>query len=217
MDKWESIRKQFSSRLTTFVVNKDVVEARGKERTEEEQRILELVARGKNLSAIALELHAVDFYAASHLLKLCEEGFIKVDMVPQESHYDLQIQELRERLAEGLNLFNQDQHDKVLDAFEAALEAGPECDAALVDELSNLIEEAEKIKKVPREGIPVIKIPLEELGNLNLAPQEGFVISRMGGEWDIRSILKICPLSELEALKIIKGLMDRDIIEIKPA
>jgi serine/threonine protein kinase len=217
MDKWENIRRQFSSRLTTFAVNKDVVDARAEERTDEEQRILELVVRGKNLSEVALELHAVDYYAASQLLQLCEDGFIKVDLVPQESHYDTQIQELRDRLAQSLELFNEDQHQKILENFDAALEAGSDSASASVDELSNLIEEAEKIKTVPREGIPKIKVPLEELANLSLAPQEGFVLSRMGGDWDIRSILKICPLSELEALKIIKGLIDRGIIEIQPA
>jgi tetratricopeptide (TPR) repeat protein len=216
MDKWESIRKKFSSRLTTFTLNKQFQEALdSKELTEEEQRILELVERDKNLAEIALELHAVDFYAASRLLELCERGWIRVSDVPEELPYEEQVQELRERLGEGLRSFQKGEHAKALSAFEAALEIDPHSKANLfVDKISRIFEDAAEVRKVPREGVPVLKVGMDELAELDLEPQDGFVLSRMSGDWDVRSILKICPLSEIDVLKIIKKFMDKGIIEL---
>jgi hypothetical protein len=216
MDKWESIRKKFSSRLTTFTLNKQFQDALdSKELTEEEQRILELVERDKNLAEIALELHAVDFYAASRLLELCERGWVRVRDVPEELPYEEQVQELRGRLAEGLRSFQQGEHAKALTAFEAALEIDPHSKAnVFVDKISRIFEDAAEVKKVPREGVPVLKVGMDELAKLDLEPQDGFVLSRMSGDWDVRSILKICPLSEIEVLKIIKKFMDKGIIEL---
>jgi hypothetical protein len=216
MEKWESIRKKFSSRLTTFALNKQFQEALdSKDLTEEEQRILELVERDKNLAEIALELHAVDFYAASRLLELCERGWVRVRDVPEELPYEEQVQELRGRLAEGLRSFQQGEHAKALAAFEAALEIDPHSKAnVFVDKISRIFEDAAEVKKVPREGVPVLKVGMDELAKLDLEPQDGFVLSRMSGDWDVRSILKICPLSEIEVLKIIKKFMDKGIIEL---
>jgi hypothetical protein len=43
---------------------------------------------------------------------------------------------------------------------------------------------------------------------------EGFVLSRINGQWDVRSILKLCPMSEDEALSIFLRLLDRRVIEL---
>ena len=37
---------------------------------------------------------------------------------------------------------------------------------------------------------------LADLTRENIDPQEGFVLSRVNGQWDVRSILKLCPMSE---------------------
>jgi hypothetical protein len=217
MNKWERIREQFPSRLTTFVLNREVVDGSEADAlTDEERRILELVNQRKNLAEIALELHAVDYYAASLVQELCKSGFIKVDKVPTESPYERQAQELRDRLAKGLESFDRGEHTEALAAFEAAADKESPSEAdPFEDKIESMMEDADAVKKVNREGIPVLKIPLDEIAKMRLAPQEGFVLSRISGDWDVRSILKICPLGELEVLKIIKGFMDRGIIELK--
>jgi hypothetical protein len=43
--------------------------------------------------------------------------------------------------------------------------------------------------------------------------QEGFVLSRVNGQWDVRSILKLCPMSEEDALVIFLRLLERKVIE----
>ena len=50
---------------------------------------------------------------------------------------------------------------------------------------------------------------MEELESHQLDPQEGFVLSRVNGEWDIESITKICPMGEQDVRAIFQTLMDQ--------
>jgi len=59
------------------------------------------------------------------------------------------------------------------------------------------------------------RISPSELTNQQIDPQEGFVLSRINGAWDIQSILSICPFREADCLRMIQKLMERGIVEIK--
>ena len=50
----------------------------------------------------------------------------------------------------------------------------------------------------------------------NFDPNEGFVISRVNGQWDVQSILKLCPMGEEEALLIFARLLERKVIAMQP-
>ena len=49
---------------------------------------------------------------------------------------------------------------------------------------------------------------------VQLDPKEGFILSRINGEWDIQSILSICPFRDADCLRMIKRLIDRKVIGI---
>jgi len=51
-----------------------------------------------------------------------------------------------------------------------------------------------------------------ELTNQQIDPQEGFVLSRINGSWDVQSILSICPFREADCLRMIRKLIERGII-----
>jgi tetratricopeptide (TPR) repeat protein len=212
-DEWQRIREVFPSRYTTFEVG-DTDEA---ELTAEDRRILELAKKGKNLAEIALEMHAVDFYAAARLLELYNRGLLSVAEAPEDIPFEQQIEELRERLKHGVVCFNAGQYPEAMAAFEAALEIDPHNKYARLFFLKTqrLIDDGKRTPNIPLGRIPVLKLSLEELANVTLDPQEGFVLSRVNGEWDIRSIIKICPMSETDVLSIFKRLMDDGLIELK--
>jgi hypothetical protein len=46
-------------------------------------------------------------------------------------------------------------------------------------------------------------------------PQEGFVLSRINGSWDVRSLLKLCPIPEEEVLLIFSRLLERQVIALR--
>ncbi len=70
-------------------------------------------------------------------------------------------------------------------------------------------------RAIHRDGVPRVTVDLATLTRQNLDPQEGFVLSRVNGLWDVQSILTLCPMGEDEALRIFTRLLDRRLIEIR--
>ena len=71
-----------------------------------------------------------------------------------------------------------------------------------------------------RETVPLDKVPALRIGAVALSqqqfdPHEGFVLSRINGEWDVRSILKLCPMPEEETLLIFARLLERQVISLR--
>jgi hypothetical protein len=66
-----------------------------------------------------------------------------------------------------------------------------------------------------KDDIPYLKQSLEELIKQSFSVHETFIISRINGSWDIQTIVKICPLKECDILRILKGLMSKDVIGLK--
>lgn len=215
-DEWQRIHEVFPSRLTTFDVNHDVLE-KTSELSEDDRRVLELVARGMNVSEIALELHSVDFYAASKLLDLYERNLVVVKETPEEIDFEQQVTELRDKLDTGVSLYHAGDYENALSAFETALDLDSQNKYARLFTLKikRILEDLEQVSEIPPEAVPHLKVTLVELAQLDLDPQEGFVLSRVNGEWDIDSITKICPMGEQEVLILFKRLLDQGLIELE--
>jgi hypothetical protein len=64
------------------------------------------------------------------------------------------------------------------------------------------------------DAVPRLARPLEELSNEGLAPEEGFVLSRVNGTSDVASIVKISPLAELEARLVFWKLVNAGIVTL---
>ncbi|HEY7700224.1 MAG TPA: DUF4388 domain-containing protein [Vicinamibacteria bacterium] len=199
-DEWERIHEVFPTRLTTFDIEHEAVEA-ASDISDEDRRVLELVAREKNLAEISLELH--------------ERKLVRVRESQEEIDYDDQVKTLRDKLKEGVGLYNSGQYEKALDAFEEALTLDPQNKYArlFVLKIQRILEDLQNVADIPLDKVPRLKVTLVELAQLNLDPQEGFVISRVNGEWDVASITKICPMGEQEVLIIFKRLIDQGLIE----
>jgi hypothetical protein len=57
-------------------------------------------------------------------------------------------------------------------------------------------------------GVPVLSRPLGELRSLSVTPEQGFILSRVDGQIDVRSIVQISPLPEIDALLVLRGLIE---------
>ena len=68
------------------------------------------------------------------------------------------------------------------------------------------------LRTVPLDKVPTLLMDMRTLTRENFDPQEGFVLSRVNGEWDVRSILKLCPMAEEDALLIFARLLERKVI-----
>ena len=69
--------------------------------------------------------------------------------------------------------------------------------------------------RVPIDKVPVLRLTAMALSQQRFAPEEGFVLSRINGQWDIRSILKLCPMPDEQTLLIFSRLLERQVIELR--
>jgi len=66
----------------------------------------------------------------------------------------------------------------------------------------------EKLRKalesdgVTPTSVPKLKCSMDELMNLDISPQEGFMLTRVDGSYNIQAILKMSPMPKLEALTL---------------
>jgi hypothetical protein len=51
-------------------------------------------------------------------------------------------------------------------------------------------------------SIPKLAISMDQLTTVKISPQEGFMLTRINGSYDIQSIVKITPMPQLDALLV---------------
>ncbi len=90
------------------------------------------------------------------------------------------------------------------------------------ESLRRLTAEAEAafVEKAYRHFLPPSKVlalttEMDQLEAEDLSPSEVFMLSRIDGTWDIKSIIQIAPLRESDALRTLKRLRENGLIELK--
>ena len=56
---------------------------------------------------------------------------------------------------------------------------------------------------------------MQSLTQRPFSPHEGFVLSRINGQWDVKSIMKISPIKELDVLMIFHKFLKDGVIHLK--
>lgn len=89
--------------------------------------------------------------------------------------------------------------------------------------LGKLVAEAEVAfrDKAYRHYLPASQVvhltatPEQLAAEANLSPEEFFLISRIDGSWDVKSIIQISPIREVDALRTLKRMRERGFIELR--
>jgi hypothetical protein len=71
------------------------------------------------------------------------------------------------------------------------------------------------LPKVSPGAIPVLTKPMEELMSFPFTPPEAFIVSRINGMWDVRSIARISPFPEPDVLRMFQRLRQSGVISFK--
>jgi uncharacterized protein DUF4388 len=184
----------------------------------ETRQLLYFLEKRMSVSEICYNMHTSPFAVYAQLYDLVNKGLANVaGELPEIPDPVSHMPNLPEAAAELLLLaraeLDNDQADRALSIIHNVLRREPKNIAA-----ENLLIEAERkfisqvYAKIPPTGVPRIVLKPEELGKKEIGPQEGFVLSRINGEWDIESILSICPFREADSLRMIKAMLDNGII-----
>jgi len=184
-------------------------------------QILSFVEKRMSVAEICYHMHASPFHVYGLIFELINKGFARVtNELPEPfSAAATEVEDLPESLTE------------MVWSAERKLEGDPDVALAILHRVlqedpknaraQELLEEAEeqfikrfyKSELAPHQ-VPIIVMAPTDLNAEQLSPQEGFLLSRINGSWDVQSIVSICPFREADSLRMMRNLLSRGIIGV---
>jgi hypothetical protein len=183
-------------------------------------RLLALCNGNRSIYEITRLIKSTKFNVCRTLLDLYEERMIEVGSFKRQVIQPLmQVKRdpLREMLAHIEALLKQGRLD---DAEKATLKLERnQPNHPDVKKVKRWIED-KKLETTAKRVIKPTAVPhlakdVAEITKMDLGPEEGFIISRINGAFDVKSIIKISPFDEALCLKIFKQFMDDGVIVFK--
>jgi len=187
--------------------------------SKEVRQLLYFVEKRMSVAEICYNMHASPFHVCGQLYDLVGKGIARVAGEVAESaggaedsvDYPETVPEL---LAAARIQLGKGEAEAALATLQRILEKDPSnSDARTLSSVAEdkLIKQLYAAPLLPN-AVPRILISEAGLTDQQLAPQEAFLLSRINGEWDVKSVLSICPFREVDSLRMIKTLLDRGII-----
>ena len=101
---------------------------------------------------------------------------------------------------EAENALDQGKLDMALESFRKAKDAeGASSLKSRIDSGETKLRKALEAAGVSLGAVPKLACGMEELTKLKISPQEGFMLTRVDGSFDIKSILKMSPMPAIDA------------------
>jgi hypothetical protein len=223
VDEWRRIRKVIPHEQVIPVAVVDLATVPGLGAGE--QRMLELVDDERTVEEIRLQIHSTEFQICKLFFDQWQLGHVKLVKLraggPASSSSGgaadgaLSADVL---VAAGRAFLEKGELEPALRHLRAARALEPEHPEAQ----ETLTQAEKKIREqIERAGVTLGSIPqvtatMEQLTSSNLSPQEGFMLTRINGTYDIQSILKIAPMPQLDALMLFSRLASGGYIRLAP-
>jgi len=229
IDEWSRIRQHIPNDDVVPMLQKAIDEA---SLTDVERTIINAVDGRRNIADIVLESRSSSFVVSSTLLHRIREGQVRLmDALPAPPPPPPPVEEpaaaMRsvpmtedEEITSLLNRAQQALRSKDFEKAQRLLRAAQNLDPnhpkvrASVKGAETVIINELKSAGVGDSKVPRVAKPFEELTSMNFTPNEGFLLSRINGTWDIGSLVKISPIREADALLIFYKLWKDNIIAL---
>jgi len=188
----------------------------------EYRQVLFFVEKRMSVAEICYHMHASSFHVYGQLYTLIAEGVARVSgELPEGSPSPIkEVEDLPESVTEMVwqaeRKLDEDPEAALL-IIQKALQQqpnNPEAQSLLPAAEEKYIKRVYETGGVSPRSVPQMLVSPADLTDQQIDPQEGFVLSRINGSWDIQSILSVCPFREADCLRMIKRLLDRGIIGV---
>ncbi|BCW93365.1 MAG: hypothetical protein KatS3mg007_1259 [Thermoanaerobaculum sp.] len=222
-DEWERIRQVIPSPRTTFapgpVPPADVTEA----------RVVSLASEGRTAAAISFELHCSDFDAFTLLASLVQKRVLQVKNPGTAERPGDTVGTVKKLLAKAKSAELAGRLEEAEEAYEAVLLINPvhvQARKALIALRERSLTPADPsafnipplsprpAETVPLDGVPRLAVDFSTVTRLELSPEEGYLLSRINGSWDVKSIVRLFPEGQAKALEILSQLEAKGLIRI---
>jgi hypothetical protein len=190
------------------------------------RRIVEAVNGHRSIEELILESRSSHFKVAKTVCEFLEAGLMKIvarARPPAERTPSAEVRAVRTEADELSSLLTLAQEslrtgdfDKTLRMLKAAQNVDPS-DARVASALrgaSTMIINALESEGIVAKKVPKLVKGFDEISQMNFTPNEGFMLSRINGTWDVGSIVKISPLREIDSLLILRKLQRDGIVKL---
>lgn len=212
-DEWRRIRAVFPSNDTILSLRPDV-NLKALKLTPLQKKLAYLLTLKKSISEMLLELHGSDFPVNFELFQLYEKDIVEVLETAPPLIEEISPAKLFNK---GLELMAYHNYKDAIATFQEVLRLDPQNAWA-----SEQIDQAEKAlcqeyyrTSILASKVPYFLIPESGLMRYKLSHEEGFIASRINGTWDVKSIVMLSPLREIEILQALEKLLKLELIALK--
>jgi hypothetical protein len=222
VDEWKQIRAKIPNNNVVAVATRELRSADGDPGIE---KILSLVDDDRTIQEIALQTHSGEFHVCRVLYEQIRGGNLKVVRPRQiQAEAPASPTDQGDTVDADALLRIADKHvenrefARGIRHLRAAQNLEPDS-----NRIKKTAEAAEKriIVAIRQDGIDMKAVPEvacdpTKLDSLDLSPQEGFILTRVNGTYDIQTILKITPVPPLEAQVLFWKLHQAGHISLEP-
>jgi len=232
VDEWTRIRETIPNEVVIPVPLKEIDDS---DLEEVEEPIVRAIDGKRTIAEIVLESRSSAFTVSSTVSALVRHGYVKLVDPGTQKMAKLAEEAVGAAAAtvEPRRDFNEDDEiQSLLNGAQAALRARDfEKTQRLLRAAQNLDPNHPKVRtsikgaetvilgELRNQGLLDSKVPrvsksIEEITQMNFTPNEGFILSRINGQWDIGSLIKISPIRETDAMLIFYKLWRESIIAL---
>ena len=187
--------------------------------SKEVRQILFFLQKRMSVAEISYNMHASPFHIYGQLYDLVDQGIARVAGEAPEDFRAPQVtlaqpETVPNLIAAARSQLSSGDGESAISTVQKVLDKEPnnsEARALLTVAEDSLIKQMYVHPLLPN-AVPKLIMSDDGVTMQPLAPQEAFVLSRINDEWDVKSILSICPFREVDSLRMIKALHDRGII-----
>ncbi|MCU1245392.1 MAG: hypothetical protein JWN02_1302 [Acidobacteria bacterium] len=240
VDEWMRIRELIPNELLVPVMEREVDEEADLD--DAGKQVVRAIDGKRAIADIIVESRSSAFVVSSVMYQLVREGYIrlaesgvqkaaKVEAEiapapaiiaspepvaaapgpPAEMSEDDEITSFLTRAQQALRAKDFEKAQRLLRAAQNLDPNHPKVRSAVKGAETVIVNEVRSAGLLDSK-VPRIEKPLEEITQMNFSPNEGFLLSRINGTWDIGSLVKISPIRETDALLIFYKLWREGII-----
>jgi hypothetical protein len=218
-DEWKRIRE----RVPDATVVPTLVRPINLDKLAERERLMVHQIDGqRSIEEIALQTHSAEFAVSRFIFECLSDGTMALAQsvvrrrrvaATSGGSTDTDVEHFLQRGQASLK----EDPQAAYRMFKVARELDPADGRAAeaVRDAEREIRSALERDSVTGEKIPELAISIPELTERTFSPQEGFVLSRINGQWDVKSIMKISPIKELDVLMIFQRFWKDGVIRWK--
>ena len=187
------------------------------------EQILELVDDERTVEEIRLATHSSEYHVSRVLFDQYQKGRLKVVKPRWRANASAAraggdgLVDAKALVKAAQGYLAQRDFEHALRHLRAAKSLEPES-----REVQEAAKDGETLIRQQIEGggvkltsVPKLSVSMEEMTASKITPQEGFMLTRINGSYDIQSIIKITPMPQLDALLIFHKLHEAGYIKLE--